>query len=252
MCNPSPLGRCSTDASSAYETAELNLRDTSRQEREARVQLKAAHDDLESLQKANPKKPAFGSREDHALKAAKKNLDQSLASWDALKAKKAKASDDLKIKQMHLDTTPAGQKALLGDMDAENRAARLEIADAVSSWQAKVKDLKDSNGNSIASKEGKKTPEARQAFSKLYKEARQDLGKADFEFNAAKDKAATLKKKAYDYGNALIQNGKLQDQYDENAYRASVKSAKAELTMLMYQDRMDDLKKVLQKNFSSN
>lgn len=244
MCQPSPLGRCSTDANTAYENSELKLRDVSQKERESRFQLKQAKDKLDAVQSANPDKPAFGSREDKEIKEAKKNFEKSISSWDASKVKKEKAADEVVIKRMHFDTTPAGQKELTENTEAEDREARLEIAEKVSSWQSTVKSLKDNQGNPITSKEGKLSPESYKAFSRLYKEARGDFEYSKASFNAATEKFEAEKKRSRDYE---VSYGHLVEKQDEKTYKASVVARKQELQMLMYQDRMDDLSKIIQK-----
>jgi hypothetical protein len=244
MCQPSPLGRCSTDASSAYETAELKALDASRKERESRFQLQEAKRKLDAVQAANPTKPAFGSCEDRELKAAKKTFEKAISSWDADKAKKAKTADDVNIKRMHLDTTPAGNKELRENTSAEDRYSRMIVAESVTAWQAEVKELKDGNGNPITSKEGKQSPEAREVYSKLYKEARRNFESQKKISEAAYEKSEQEKKKSRDYETSY---GHLVEQQDIVAYRASVTARHQELHTLMYQDRMDDLSKIIQK-----
>lgn len=248
MCQPAPLGRCSTDSRSAYETAELKFNDEARREREYGFEVTKAHKALETVAKETPEHPRFGSPEDRKLKQAKRDFERAAVLWEAAKEKRAAASDDLDIKRMHFDTSPAGHKELIENHEADDRDARLELAYEVSSWQAAVKDMKDSNGNPITSKEGKKSPESREAFVKLFKEAQRE-----YTYNAdlskrAKDKAEAEKKRSRDYE---ISYGHLVEKQDEIAYQAVVAARKQELRTLMLRDRMDDVKKVIQKTYSA-
>jgi hypothetical protein len=247
MCQPAPLGRCSTDSRSAYETAELKLNDESRKEREYRFQTNQAHKFLETTAKETPENSRFGSTEDRKLKQAKRDFERNAVLWETAKERKAAAVDDLAIKRMHFDTSPAGHKELMENPDAEDREARLELAYEVSTWQSGVKDLTDDNGNPITSKEGRQTPEARAAFVRLFKEAQREHAFYVDASKRANEHAEAMKKRSRDYETSY---GHLVEKQDEIAYQAAVTARKQELRTLMLRDRMDDLKKVLQKTYS--
>lgn len=247
MCQPAPLGRCSTDSRSAYETAELKFNDEARKEREYGFEVTKLHKNLETVAKETPKNSRFGSPEDRKLKQAKRDFERAAVLWETSKEKRASASDDLDIKRMHFDTSPAGHKELMENPEADDRDARLELAYEVSSWQAAVKEMKDIKGNPITSKEGKKTPEAREAFMKLFKETQREYSYNAEASKRANKKAETEKKRSRDYEASY---GHLVEKQDEVAYQAVVAARKQELRTLMLRDRMDDLKKVLQKTYS--
>lgn len=247
MCQPAPLGRCSTDSRSAYDTAELKFNDESRKEREYRFEVNKAHKLLEETAKETPEHPRFGSNEDRKLKQAKRDFERAAVLWEKSKERKVAAADDLVIKRMHFDTSPAGHKELMEELNAEDRDARLELAYEVSSWQSGVKEMTDSNGKSITSKEGRQSPESRQAFVKLFKEARREYTYNAESFKIANTKAETEKKRSRDYETSY---GHLVEKQDEVAYRAVVAARNQELRTLMLRDRMDELKKILQKTYS--
>lgn len=253
MCQPSPLGRCSTDSRNAYETAELKLLDASRIERENRFQLKTAHDNLEKIKAEIDKKypgdrPSFGSDDDRALKAARKQVDKTLSSWDASKEQKAKAEENLLIKRMHFDSSPAGQKELDENPEAEDAAIRRGVVRTLAAWQEKVKAMTDNEGNSITSKEGKQTPEAREMYKALYQQAQEDLSSKEARFKALTSKVAYEKKKSLEYEKT---SSHLVEAQDEKTFGYVVQARNEELRMLMYKDRVDDLKKLIQKNYGT-
>lgn len=252
MCQPSPLGRCSTDAKNAYETAELKLTDASRAEREDRFQLKTAHDNLQAVQaEVNKKfpngKPAFGSNEDKALKAARKQVDKAINSWDSSKEKKVQAEQNVLIKRMHFDSSPAGQKELSENPDAEDARIRQGVVRTLSTWQEQVKSITDSEGNPITSKEGKASPEAREIYSNLYQKAKEDLHSKEARFKALTSKVAHEKKKCREYDDT---DNPLLDAQENKTYEYVRQARNEELRMLMYKDRVDDLKKIIQKNYA--
>lgn len=244
MCQPSPLGRCSTDARKASETAELKLRDASRQEREARSELRTSHAECLKLTSEAVGKPST-AEENKALKKAQDKLKKSIVSWDATKEKKAKAQDDVDIKRMHFDTTPAGQKELLPNSDAEDYNARLEIALEVSSWQDRVKRTTDNNGNPITSKEGKLSPESYKEFLSLHLEASEKLKSSTISFNVANATAIAEQKKSREYEET---NPRLVESQDDKAFKAATRAQRYRLQALMYQDRVNDLSKILRNH----
>lgn len=267
MCQPSPLGRCSADASTAYENAEAGLQNAIKDEKEMQAQLKSAHANYNAVSGDDfnikyGKSGTFGSEKDKAVRAAGKEIRETLKAWDCSKEKIVKARHELLVKRMHFDTTPAGQEALMDDTDNPERDARLKIAVKVQEWQKKVAEIRDADGNLITSKKGKVSPEARPVFAKLHANAKANHNTVKKSFDVvnrnairaavkARNIAAEIRQEMEDNPDlpeAKIQeNNLLLSEHNESASKAKLKMRTKKLELVMYEDRMQDLSKIIQK-----
>jgi hypothetical protein len=190
MCQPSPLNRCSSDASAAYEKSQSDFTKAIQDEKTIQLSLKSAHANYTAVSGLElnikyGKSGEFGSEKDPKIRAAGREIRKNLKAWDEAKEDIAKCRHDVLVKRMHFDSTPAGNEELINDSEDPDQQARLKIVATLQAWQQKVAEIKDADGNAIASKKGKASPEAKPVFAKLLSNARSNHSQVKKSFETA-------------------------------------------------------------------
>lgn len=267
MCQPSPLGRCSTDALKVLEKSENAFNNAVQSERDLQGELKSAHANynavsgmVENLKYG--KKERFGSEKDKNVREAGKEIKRTLAAWDKSKEKITETRREFLVKRMHYDTTPAGQEELLADTDNPDQQARLAVAEKVQKWQQEVAELEDAEGNKITSKKGKQSPEAKAIFRELYTNSIRGFKQAQKSFDTVNKNAIRASVKARNFSadfqqeiedNPDLSDAQIQkkqavvDEQKAIANCARLKMRTRKLEILMYEDRMAELLKIINK-----
>lgn len=267
MCQPSPLNRCSSDASEAYEKSQASFQNAVLEEKEIQAQLKSAHANYSFVTGYESsvrygKSGSFGSEKDPKIRAAGREIKKTLKAWDDAKEKIATYRHDVLVKRMHFDSTPAGNEELLRDTEDPDQQARLKVAATLQAWQQKVGEIKDGDGNAIASKKGKSSPEAKPVFIKLLSNARSNHSQVKKSFDTANRDAIRASVQARNTAakvreeqevnpdlskKKVRENNELLENHTALAAKARLKMRTKKLELVMYQDRIQDLSRIIQK-----
>lgn len=180
MCNPKPLSRCSSHAkpeiSKTYNAYAKSI--TARGA--AKNNLLIAKASLKEAVDFRDNNPADPYAEDDIEKATKK-VEIAENKLEKATQKALLANEEYKQSEIINDATLTGRKHLKNHPEFPEFPMRLRIAEKMNDWDKRVRNMKDSNGVKIVSKEGKFSPEAPSVFKELITEA--EAGKAAAEVN---------------------------------------------------------------------
>jgi hypothetical protein len=180
MCNPKPLGRCSSHAKPEISKNYNVFAKATAARGAAKNGLLIAEASLKEAFAFRDNNPDDAYAEDDIQKASKK-VDAAQAKLEKAHQKVVVANEEYKQSEIINDATLTGRKHLKSHPDYPEFPMRLRIAEKMNDWDKRVRNLKDSNGIKIVSKEGKFSPEAPAVFKELLLEA--EAGKAAAEVN---------------------------------------------------------------------
>lgn len=180
MCNPKPLSRCSSHAKPEISKTYNVFAKSTAARGAAKNSLHIAETSLKEAVSFQEKNPADPYAEDDIKKAAKK-VELAQVKLEKAQQKASLANEEYKQSEIINDATLTGRKHLKNHPEFPEFPMRLRVAEQMNEWDKRVRNMKDSNGVKIVSKEGKFSPEAPTVFKELIVEA--EAGKAAAEAN---------------------------------------------------------------------
>lgn len=202
MCNPKPLSRCASHAGAESSKSYHIYVKAIGARGSAKNRLLMAEESLQEVEACYSHAPDDPNAENDILKATKK---VEIAKNNLEKANTAAISaiENYQESLLIKNATLSGRKHLKKYPDLPNGPEQLAIAEEMHEWDKRVRNMKDSSGVKIVSKEGKFSPEAPAKFKELITEA--EAGEAAAEANERKSilKERELKNKLAQKDNEL-------------------------------------------------
>lgn len=171
MCQPAPLARCANQATKDGKKLETDLGKNHQQRVQVEEKIEALEKEAKSLgftpaSIVDPETP--GLEELNKLREDKTRLEKE--NFEIIK--------DTWEQELHYDATPKGIELLEKGKDMPGYSdARLKNANALNEWHKKIRNLKDSNGNKITSKEAN-LEDRHKAYMKEFSNARDNYQSA--------------------------------------------------------------------------